>query len=247
VGSPHAEREGYIPARRNSEPTQEDAPSRTSQALRQDLEKEGRRQAGLGTEEPKPTQPAPYLDKPRRRWRWLWVVGGLGVVLAIFLVEHFDLWPGIPASQWLPFAPKDGGFRVHMPGKPSSRPLPEPGAEGHLFVVERWDEQRIFVVGYKELPGNANPALLPAAFQKARDDMLAGDAGMRLLAEKPVHVDNHPGMEYHFDNSNKGVAIVIRMYFAGDRFFHLSVAGSRVRPSSSDVRKFFDSFQLRKR
>jgi hypothetical protein len=151
------------------------------------------------------------------------------------------------SAEWKEYRSPGGQFRVLMPGHPKS----VPAAAGNmvLVAVETDRGRKAFLVGYEDFPGDrlADDAL-EARFGRARENMLRAYPGARKLSERPVMMGGHPGREYTIEVPSRKVNVVVLIYLvdrgAGLRIYVLTAVGSRFTSDTTEVRRFFDSFQL---
>jgi hypothetical protein len=210
------------------------------------------RQPRPGSAPPRPPGSRPEGTK---RFRWL-IIGGAAafvaavvpivLVLALKSPSPAPDQSRFPPEAWREYVSQPGNYRVLMPGVPQLRP-------GVGFIVVGFDlpTGEGFILGHGNFT-KREAEMMPVEqrFARARDSMLAKFAGSRLLDEKPVTFEGHPGLQWEVEVPGKG-NMVARFYAAragdGYRFYLLTVGGPGYRADSADVRKFFDSFQLLKR
>ena len=162
---------------------------------------------------------------------------------------------------WKEFSSDAGGFTVLMPGTPTSTVEGVDTALGKIpqvhFTLETGTAA--YLVNYADFPVSSDdPARVSRALDAGRDTMLAEQPGTKLLSEKEIVLDGHPGREWVFrDDPN---VLIVRAYFVKGRLYNLligasyNVAFNSGRPSA-DPRdrtdlferisaKFLDSFKL---
>jgi hypothetical protein len=67
--------------------------------------------------------------------------------------------------------------------------------------------------------------------------------GTKLLSQENINLGAYPGRELKLWDEKEGIFLTGRVFIVNQRLYMLLV-GSPKNPQVSDVRKFFDSFEL---
>lgn len=144
------------------------------------------------------------------------------------------------------FTSLEGRFSVALPQqisgyRPQSANTPEGRIEGSLFNWKTTDGS--FIVGYVDRPEVVEP-MGKRALDILRDSALAvGQGKARLISEKDISLDGHPGRELKVGLSD-GFTI-IRMYLVGKRIYQAIVSIQTVdQAREPNAIKILDSFKL---
>jgi hypothetical protein len=149
--------------------------------------------------------------------------------------------------EWLEFGPKDGSFKVLLPGKPTEhkKSIKQDGnkVEVLLFEVAAGPGSGKFVVGYSEFPeASIKPGTEDKRLDNARDGAVAGVKG-KLLRQEMLFVHGHPGRELLIKIDDKSM-VIMRLYAVKNRLYQLVVVGSEELVTGRDAEKFLTSFKL---
>jgi len=163
----------------------------------------------------------------------------------IFLVIVFVLTAA--GTEWKLFTSESGGFSVRFPREPEKQteqvnmPVGEGYKKINMYMIMVRDPGFTYLVVYNEMP-EWNPEDADYIFDQARDGGIASLNG-KLISEKDIRLDSHPGREIKLNNS-KGLYYRSRMYLVEDRFFQISVTTLEKEAASSNIAKFLNSFEL---
>ena len=142
------------------------------------------------------------------------------------------------------FAPKDGGFSVEFPKKPTegdkTLELPD-GGEITLkyFVSEPAGKDRALMVAYVEIPdGGTEDEVLDGAVTG-----FAAGAGGENPTSKRMVLNGHLGREFEFAIEGKG-KFRGRLYLAGGRLYQVVAAGGGEFATGDEATKFLRSFKI---
>lgn len=102
-------------------------------------------------------------------------------------------------------------------------------------------EKNAFLVGYADFKNDVtqipSSELLDSVLQAMLKD------GKKLLSQQNINLGAYPGKEIKLWDEKEGMTLTGRIFIVNQRLYMLLV-GSEKNPQVSDVRKFFDSFQL---
>jgi hypothetical protein len=151
--------------------------------------------------------------------------------------------------RWRPFTSAEGRFRVQLPGTPRIDKQTWVTEKGPLDLYIVFADERgtgtSYGVCYSDLDGPAVPEgeggadeILAQAREAVRKRM-----GGRILEERPIALEGHPGLELMIHSPQRGTAVA-RVFCTGDRFFQVLAVGEDVSLFQPPVRSFLDSFRL---
>ena len=153
---------------------------------------------------------------------------------------------GIAAtSEWKEFSPDEGKFSILMPGEQISDMTPDnsemhEGVESTKMYLST-NETNVFMVSYADFNNDVtqipSSELLDFAVQGILED------GKKLLSQENITLGAYPGIEMKLWDEKEGIFMTGRVFIVNQRLYILFV-GSDKNPQVSDVRKFFDSFEL---
>jgi len=144
------------------------------------------------------------------------------------------------------FRAVEGRCSVLFPGPPEeeTETTDTPGGpvETHSFSVNRVDAAYLVMYVDRRVPvgGEVTP---DAILDAVRDGALA-NVGGKLLEERPIKFEGHPGRELKAEAGPGTTILRFRMILVGRRLYMTLVTTSRKRAHSEDVERFLDSFKL---
>ena len=158
-------------------------------------------------------------------------------------------------AGWVEFSSMEGGFRVWMPGKPFEEPIPKEtqeklqkaGMSMQMFILAT-PKSFGYTVFYSDIEGDFSE---PKAKEEFLDGVRSGQVngggeGSRLVSEKAIWLDGHPGRE--FVTRTPTLIIRARAYMVGNRCYQIVFTTPlNVQDKKNDCDTFFDSFKLIKR
>lgn len=151
------------------------------------------------------------------------------------------------AGGWTEFRSLEGGFSIDMPGTPKKQTESVPTAAGtitaHLFTQERMNDG--YMAGYSDFPKQLIKASPPATLLKGGRDGAVANVGGKLLGDKMITLDGHPGIEFDFEVQSKGIRSRARVYLVDNRLYQTVVYQSQALWSEKQADRFLDSFRLR--
>jgi hypothetical protein len=157
--------------------------------------------------------------------------------VALFLV-------GAAAAQgWTTVSPEGGRYRVDMPGTPKVNVVPISSAGQTASMTEAAVQVpgANYLVSWIDYPDRiAQAHAADVLLDRARDGMAAGHT---LRGEKKITLGRAAGREFVVAEANGNINAV-RIYFARNRLYTLTVTGRAGIENQPDTRRFFDSFGL---
>jgi hypothetical protein len=199
---------------------------------------------------------------PRTRLTWAASLVGLGALIYL-LAFIFTPSYSVDPSLWRTYVPRDGSFRLKIPGSPTvierRNQLFIPDANNDVAVtysVDVKEPEVSFAVtdfpshstdgGFNQFPGGTIGIYQILKEAKNRLEM----EHPLLYQTGPDGVISHANGAPYYDLTYQDGAVrwnrvlAARIYVAMGRTYTLTVVGPKVRAGSADVLKFFDSFQI---
>ena len=143
-------------------------------------------------------------------------------------------------SDWIVFAPKDGGYSVKLPWKPTALSLPHDTAEGRI-LYELIHEDLKYVVGYMNQPISVETADRDKFLSTAAESGITSSGG-KVLRNTSISLNGFPGREV--TGEMEGFSYRSRVYLVRQRLYLLIVWQLPNKTDSENAAKFFDSFQI---
>jgi hypothetical protein len=146
------------------------------------------------------------------------------------------------------YEPRDGGFKVHFPGKPKETSQTAKSQVGDLKVstaTYATSDGNVFMVSYTDFPAGAAKADMSAAFFDGVRRGLAGKDG-KLLGEKDIQIgpDQLPGRDIDIEKDKK--RLKFRVVLRDGRLYQVAAIGTAAFVKSKSATAFIDSFSLTK-
>jgi hypothetical protein len=152
--------------------------------------------------------------------------------------------------QWKEFSSKEGSFTVLMPGTPMQKKTSMGGEvlsiDGHIFKVALENDSVSYTVCYADFPSEV--AQLPTELLLSSvTSALSSQKDLKVLSEQDIRLGSYPGKEFRLENPGKAI-VRHRVYWVKQRVYQVAVETpvDRVQALSSDVDRFFNSFQVLK-
>lgn len=150
-------------------------------------------------------------------------------------------------DKWDEYTSAQGRFRIRFPGKPREELSP---ADVHFLSYSGLLEYRISYVDEPELTGDLDTAKHYLNESKSASLLITKISGERIIREKAVTVNGHPGYFLHTESDNAWVRTL--EIVVGQRVYTIIVEGRKGRAyklqEKADFEKvamaFFNSFKL---
>lgn len=153
----------------------------------------------------------------------------------------------VAPAYWQTLAPEGLGFSVLMPGRPEeeSRNFGEGRIAMRIYRVK--SEEMEYAAGVmlnfpRELM--QQPGFAARYFQIMPEMMTTSneykERRYKLISQRDVSVDNHPGRQYRFDSTAQ--TLTMRVYLGERSIFILIVESPKVSISNDNLEKFLSSF-----
>lgn len=165
------------------------------------------------------------------------------LALPVLAVAQADL-------QFETFTSKAQGFSVLLPGTPKEQTLKAPSPLGeltfHNFLVETNQGKAAWLATSVDYPPGSIKAenqdgVLDAGVKGAVDKLKG-----KLLTQSKIMLDNkYPGRSMQLEVPNLGL-YHSRIYLVGDRLYQIVVLGPKDLATSTEAKKYLDSFKLAK-
>ncbi len=166
-------------------------------------------------------------------------------VLAAVLLA-FAAASGAHAQKWEPHSYPQFGFRAEFPSEPKLESQSQDSQEGPTIHLHSYCAQLsttylcVAVIDQGEQAAASDPDLQLA---RMKHGVLAG-ATTKLVAEKPIDLDGHRGIE--LEAVNDTVRTSTRIYLAGATIYQTMVVSPAAETFAGTAR-FLDSFRLIRR
>jgi hypothetical protein len=151
-------------------------------------------------------------------------------------------------GAWKPFASKEGGFSVMMPGTPKPMRQSLNTQAGpiamNMFVLDMGTTA--YVVMFSDYPeAGVKKAGAAKVLKGARDGAVNNARGAKLLSEKQISLNGHPGVELKMEQGAQGI-LLARLYMVRNRLYQAICVVPKSRAGSGDMERFVGSFKLTK-
>lgn len=150
-----------------------------------------------------------------------------------------------PVPEWKKFSPDEGQFSILMPGEEISDITPEQSEKPNVVESTKMylstNETNVFMVSYADFKNDVTQIPSTELLDSALQSMLKD--GKKLLSQQNINLGAYPGIEMNLWDEKEGIFLTGRVFIVNQRLYLLFV-GSDKNPQISDVRKFFDSFEL---
>lgn len=187
--------------------------------------------------------------RPRRRARksggglliFGLVGGGIFVLLLCSGLAGFAIYK-FAAVSWQEFSPPGGNFTATFPGKPKHQQQHAMGQAIEMYVVELRAGQFAYSVAYNELGANAEHVGADLILDGA-----ANGLGGKILNQRKIQINGHPGREVTAEVLQNGVTLVLtdRIYVVKSRMYQVIVAGVKGKEPPAPYAQFLDSFRVK--
>ena len=163
----------------------------------------------------------------------------------LFVLQPADQLP----AGWQDFSPKDGGFRVKMPGIPEERTRKiEAGQDTVEMTLWGFERDGVtFIVSRTELQPEAIAGGPKKTLDEARDKGVRNSRG-KLVEEKEIELAGHPGREIVLDLPDSrvrgGGIYRSRIYLVGRIHYQVVTLSPKARERPEEMKAFLESFQL---
>jgi hypothetical protein len=156
----------------------------------------------------------------------------------------------VASAYWQTLAPEGLGFSVMMPGRPEeeSKDFGQGRIAMRIYRVKA--EEMDYAAGVMlNFPREVmqQPGFAARYFQIMPEMMTAStdykEKHYKLIAQRDVSVENHPGRQYKFDSTAN--TLTMRVYLGERSVFIMIVESPKVSVSNDNLEKFFSSFTFK--
>jgi hypothetical protein len=147
--------------------------------------------------------------------------------------------------EWKEFAPKEGRFKVLMPGVPKVYDLDTESdfGKGVLHMHRAQVGKTMYAANYCDFPAEIKKTPLKQVYDDSRDGAVANLEG-KLVSEKDIKLGDYPGREIRIDVPEGKLLFRSRVYLVDQRLYQAVVLGTKEAATSKEADKFLDSFKL---
>ncbi|MBD2311707.1 hypothetical protein H6G20_08555 [Desertifilum sp. FACHB-1129] len=145
------------------------------------------------------------------------------------------------SANWQEFASNDGKFAVLMPGVPEADSKTDPnGNVNHSFMLAL--DEELYLINYFDFPEgfSADSAQVRELLDTLPNSFAQG-ASARLVGDRNITLDGHPGKEFQFALANEQAPPGIGRLYLVDRRIYLAIA---MTPQSQKAQRFLESFRI---
>lgn len=159
----------------------------------------------------------------------------------------------ISDDEWEELKSHEGNFTVSIPMGPAYQAQEIPSEAGnitmHMFISERDNGAKAFVVFYNDIPEVALEQGVDAILENARNGALQSQNGQLKEDAADITLGKHQGSEFHFTASPQGAGDTVvhcswRIYVIDNRMYQVGIASQDDDINDGDRSKLFDSFRL---
>jgi hypothetical protein len=161
--------------------------------------------------------------------------------LAIVLVAGFFL--EVHAQNgWAKFSPDGGNFSILMPGNPKVEVENKIGPFGPYTsnLLSEAKGGTTYLIGWTDYPTNVS-LNVQGEINATRDNFLKSVNG-KLIAEKEISLDGHPGLEFTAEMNSK-FYVISRIYVVGNRPYQI-LAVTQKYSDQTNANRFLWSFRF---
>jgi hypothetical protein len=150
--------------------------------------------------------------------------------------------PVLAAAQETKYEPKDGGFAIVFPAKPTTASEKANGTEIHSAVVPRGTGA--FLVTFSDLAADEVKKAKPKDILDENVKGLLGQFKAKLTESKDREFGKakYPGRDV---TAEKDITLIrVRFVLAGNRVYQVMVIGPKETVTGKEANDFFDSFTI---
>jgi hypothetical protein len=165
------------------------------------------------------------------------------VVIVLSALGVFSGW-GNP-SGWEQVVSREGRFRVRMPGQPRKEVRTVSSQAGPVTDTQFLLETKECSLGvrYADFDGPEQQAITLEEIIRAGRNATLKQYNALFLRESDINFQGYPGKEVVAEMPKRGTAY-LRWYAVNRRIYALVYMNNRPTSSTTEVNRFFDSFQI---
>lgn len=180
-----------------------------------------------------------------------------GLIILFSLVLSTSVWSqSTNWSNWVTFESRDGAFTMAAPSEPEylvKEITTSIGAmELHSYMVApQYDDQNpnlMYLIEYYDYPEGTFPedsTALKLFFYEQTAQATSYEIGGALSYSSESSVDGIDGFLYRCQYKNDAYVMKSRMFFVGDRFYHIKVYSEKESSLNDEMDWYLDSFKLK--
>jgi hypothetical protein len=142
-------------------------------------------------------------------------------------------------ASWKELRSDDGRFVVLMPGTPKESRMSNAGISLTQYVLET--ELGYFMVSWNDMPPTATPGQV---LDNMRDGVLRRSPGTRVLGEKQITIEGHPGREVQIGKDGMPGVMLVRLYVVEKRLYTMMTGSDDTPQGAVERDRFLGSFRL---
>ncbi|MES2732807.1 MAG: TraB/GumN family protein [Bacteroidota bacterium] len=148
-----------------------------------------------------------------------------------------------PAQDvWQTFAPEEGAYTVDMPGKPYPYEINERAGIA-MQVLPDLGTGMVYYA-FSVTAGANGDAQNKEKQLKEMINRMAKRPGMKMLSERSITFQGHPGRELDMISLSEAQYIKCRVYMRDSQVYMLMAGGKKEQMSTAVATRFFDSFHF---
>jgi hypothetical protein len=146
-------------------------------------------------------------------------------------------------EQWSEFSSAERGFATSFPGTPavSSKPGRGPDTQYFYYLAQG---PREFLITLVEFPSGAQLRPPTDDIYAAMLNNYARGGGFRIIEQRYTTVAGQKAIEATLYNPERNLTGLVDIIILGRQYYSISSGGPKGDASSSDARRFRDSFHL---
>jgi len=176
------------------------------------------------------------------------------LILAIVPVISCCWRPTLTEPEWETYTSEDAGFSILVPGEveESSELMATDAGMVEMFYFSVDKSYGAFMVSYNYLPFAEDIELsasdIEHFFDESRNGSLQYLPEGKLVYEKKISLDGHPGREFQLKGKNGELdaQYTSRIYLVdGVRYYQVAVASTPTGVTEENLSKFLESFEVK--
>lgn len=162
---------------------------------------------------------------------------------------------GVDTDQWILHKSDKGHFTILMPEEPEylqkkiATSVGEMNLHSYMCAPEYTQDNPnlMYLIEYYDYPEGTFPVDsvdLKQFFYDHTASANSAEIGGKLVYQSASTVDGIPGVIYRCQYKNDEYVMKARMFFVGDRFYHLKVYSEKARSLNDEMDYFLGSFRI---
>jgi hypothetical protein len=148
-------------------------------------------------------------------------------------------------ERWPTFTSEEYAYAVDMPSDPFPVELagPKSGTPMTLYTFPDLASGMVYYSTGMFLPNQLNPTQQEELLKRMGEGM-AENKNSKILSEKKISFDGHPGRELEIYDGKEGLYMRGRIYLRKNTMYMLVAGGNKEQLNSKESARFLDSFRL---